>query len=74
MHKEEGNVGDANEGPFLIGPEHNYWTSLRGLARNVKVGEADTTQVGSQTNEDVPARMTVVNEPESSTRTDSLVN
>lgn len=53
---EEGNVGHADEGPFLVGPEHNDRSSLRGLSRDVKVGEANATQVGSQTNEDVPVR------------------
>lgn len=56
---EEGNVGDADEGPFLVGPEHNDGSSLRGLGRNVEVGEANATQVGSQTNEDVPSTVKV---------------
>lgn len=53
---EQGNVGHANEGPFLVGPKHDDGSPLRGLSRNVKVGEANTTQVGSQADEDVPVR------------------
>ncbi len=53
---EQGNVWNANESPFLIGPEHDDGSSLWSLGRDVKVGKADTTQVGSQTNEDVPVR------------------
>lgn len=56
VDKEERNVGHANEGPFLVGPEHNYGSSLRGLGCNVKVSEAHAAQVWSQTNEDVPGR------------------
>lgn len=51
---QQGNVGYANEGPFFIGPKHDDGASLGGLGRNVKVGEADTPQIRSQTNEDVP--------------------
>lgn len=56
MDEEEGNVGHANESPFLVGPEHDNGSSLRGLSRDVKVGEANAAQVGSQTDEDVPVR------------------
>lgn len=52
---EQRNVGHANEGPFLVGPEHDDGSSLRGLGRNVEVGKANAPQVGSQTNEDVPS-------------------
>lgn len=52
---EEGNVGNPDEGPFLVGPEHDDGSSLRGLGRYVKIGEADAAQIGSQTNEDVPS-------------------
>lgn len=57
LDTEKRNVWHANECPFLVGPEHNYGPSLRGLGRNVKVGEANAAQVGSQTNEDVPVRV-----------------
>lgn len=53
---EKGNVGHADEGPFLVGPEHDDGSSLRGLGRDVKVGEANAPQVGSQADEDVPVR------------------
>lgn len=51
---EQGNVGDTDEGPLLVGPEHDDGTSLRGLSCHIKVGKAHTTQVGGQANEDVP--------------------
>lgn len=60
MDAEKGNVGHANEGPFLVGPEHDDGSSLRGLSRDVKVGETNATQVGSQTDEDVPVKARVV--------------
>lgn len=53
---EQGNVGHADEGPLLVGPEHDDRSSLWSLSRNVKIGEANTTQIWSQTNEDVPVR------------------
>lgn len=56
MDTEQGNVGHTDEGPFLVGPEHDDRSSLRGLSRNIKVGEANATQIGSQTNKDVPVR------------------
>lgn len=59
MDTEKGNVGHADEGPLLVGPEHDDGPSLWGLGRNVKVGEADAAQVGSQTNEDVPVEAKV---------------
>lgn len=52
---EQGDIGHADEGPFLIGPEHNDGSSLRRLGGNVKVGKANTSQVGRQTNKNVPA-------------------
>lgn len=52
---QQGDVGDADEGPLLVGPEHDDGASLGGLGGHVEVGEADATQVGSQANEDVPA-------------------
>lgn len=55
VDEEEGHIGDANEGPFFVGPEHDDGTSLRGLSCYVEVGEANAAQVGSQTNEDVPS-------------------
>lgn len=51
---QQGNVRYTNEGPFFVGPKHDDGASLGGLGRNVKVGEADTPQIRSQTNEDVP--------------------
>lgn len=40
---EQGNVRHANEGPFLVGPEHDDGSSLWGFSRNVKVGEANAS-------------------------------
>lgn len=51
---QQGNIGDANKGPFLVGPKHDDGASLGGLGRNVEVGKADTAQIRRQTNEDVP--------------------
>ena len=53
---EKGDIGHADEGPLLVGPEHDDGSSLRGLGRHVKVGEANAPQVGSQADEDVPVR------------------
>lgn len=52
---QQRDVGHADEGPLFVGPEHDDGASLGGLGGHVEVGEADTAQVGSQTNEDVPA-------------------
>lgn len=52
---EQGNVGNTNESPFLVWPKHDDRSSLWSLGRNVKVGEANATQVGSETDEDVPS-------------------
>lgn len=57
MDKEEGDIGDTDEGPLFIGPEHDDRSSLRGLRRNIKVGEANTTQIGCQANKNVPGRV-----------------
>lgn len=54
---EQGDVGHADEGPFLIGPEHDDGSSLRCLSGNVEVGEANASQVGGQTNKNVPGRV-----------------
>lgn len=51
---EQGDIGHADEGPLLIGPEHDDGSSLRRLRGNVKVGEANASQVGGQTNKNVP--------------------
>lgn len=56
MNTEKINVGHTNEGPFLVWPEHDDRSTLRSLSCNVKVGEANATQVGSQTNENVPVK------------------
>lgn len=53
---EQEDVRHADEGPFLIGPEHNDGSSLWRLCRNIKVGEANASQVGGQTNKNVPVR------------------
>lgn len=45
MDAQEGNVGHPDEGPFLVGPEHDDGASLGGLGRDIKVGEADAAQV-----------------------------
>lgn len=54
---EQGDVGHADEGPFLIGPEHDDGSPLRRLGGNVKVGKANASQVGGQTNKNVPVRV-----------------
>lgn len=51
---EQRDVGHADEGPFLIGPEHDDGSSLRGLGGNVEVGKANASQVGGQTDKNVP--------------------
>lgn len=56
MDAEQGDIRHPDEGPFLVGPEHDDGPSLRGLGSDVKVGEANTAQVGGQANEDVPVR------------------
>ena len=56
LDREQGDVGHADEGPLLVGPEHDDGASLGGLGRHVEVGEANTTQVRGQTYEDVPVR------------------
>lgn len=43
---EEGHVGDADEGPFLAGPEPDDRTLLGDLGSSIKVGEAHAAQVG----------------------------
>lgn len=53
---EQEDVWHTDEGPFLIGPEHNDGSSLRRLCCNIKVGEANASQVGGQTNKNVPVR------------------
>lgn len=53
---EQEDVRHTDEGPFLIGPEHNDGSSLRRLCCNIKVGEANASQVGGQTNKNVPVR------------------
>lgn len=53
---EQGDIGHADKGPFLIGPEHDDGSSLWGLGGNVKVGKANASQVGGQTNKNVPVR------------------
>lgn len=55
MDTEKVNVGHADESPFLIWPEHDDGSSLWGLSRNVKVGEANAPQVGRQADQDVPS-------------------
>lgn len=52
---EEGDIGHTDEGPLLVGPEHDDGSSLWGLGRDVKVGEANAAQVRGQTYEDVPS-------------------
>lgn len=49
MDAKQGNIGNTNESPFLIGPEHDDGSALWSLGRNIKVGEANATQVGSKT-------------------------
>ena len=56
VNTEQGDIGHTDEGPFLIGPEHDDGSSLWGLGCNVKVGKANATQVRGQTNEDMPVR------------------
>lgn len=56
MDAEQGDVGHADEGPLLVGPEHDDGPSLRSLRGHVEIGEADAAQVGGQTDEDVPGR------------------
>jgi len=51
---EEADVGDADEGPPLAGPEHDDGPPLRGLRRHVEVGEANTAQIGGEADQDVP--------------------
>lgn len=55
MDTQQGHVGHADEGPFLVGPEHDDGAPLGGLGRHVEVGEAHAAQVGGEANEDVPA-------------------
>ena len=56
LDAEEADVGDADESPALIGPEHDDGPAFRGLGGHVKVGETNAPQVGGQTDEDVPVK------------------
>lgn len=53
---EQGDIGHTDEGPFLIGPEHDDRSSLRSLSRHIKVGKANATQIGGKANQDVPVK------------------
>lgn len=53
---QEGHVGDADEGPFLAGPELDDGALLRDLGGSIKVGKAYAAQVGSKADEDVPVK------------------
>lgn len=53
---QQGDVGYADEGPLLTGPEQDDGALLRCLGRRVEVGEAHAAQVGRQADQNVPAR------------------
>lgn len=59
MHAEQGDIWHANEGPFLTGPELDDRTLLGGFCGRIKIGKADTAQVGSQADQDVPCTMKI---------------
>lgn len=56
---QKGYVRDANEGPFLAGPEPDDRALLRDLRGSIKVGKAYAAQVGGQADEDVPRTVQV---------------
>ena len=56
LHTEEADVGDADEGPALVRPEHNDGPPLRRLCGHIKVGETNAPKIGGQTDQDVPVK------------------
>lgn len=59
MNAEEADVGDADEGPPLVWPEHDDGPPLRGLGSHVEVGEANAPQIRGQTDQDVPGTVKI---------------